>query len=210
MKTYDIMNKNVLDILEEFRYNYTEKYDVTKICRCIGDADNRYVLTDEYLRTRARDVPENAYSYAIKPSHYVGDVELFEEYSDTWWKLSSKFMTELCVSTNALAQFYPPGGFIGWHSNANAIGHNVIFTWSESGDGCFKFIDPLTKELIVMPDKKGWSLKAGYFGQDDHEVFHCAETKCNRITLSFVFKVNAENYDNDSQLECLDYIQNGV
>ena len=44
---------------------------------------------------------------------------------------------------------YPPGGYISWHNNANASAYNLVFTWSESGNGYFKYIDGETKKEIV-------------------------------------------------------------
>ena len=86
---------------------------------------------------------------------------------------------------------YPPKGFISWHNNANASAYNLIFTWSETGDGYFKYIDGYTGDEIVIPDKKGWQCKAGYFGAYNEEpeklVYHTASTDCWRITVSYIF-----------------------
>ena len=68
------------------------------------------------------------------------------------------------METSALSTLYPPDGFIGWHNNANAAAFNLIFTWSEKGDGWFKYIEPTSKEVITISDVQGWQLKAGYFG----------------------------------------------
>ena len=54
---------------------------------------------------------------------------------------------------------YPPGGYISWHNNANASAYNLIFTWSETGDGYFKYIDGETKEEIVIKDKPVGNVK---------------------------------------------------
>ena len=82
-------------------------------------------------------------------------------------------------------------GFISWHNNANASAYNLIFTWSETGDGYFKYIDGYTGDEIVIPDKKGWQCKAGYFGAYNEEpeklVYHTASTDCWRITVSYIF-----------------------
>lgn len=99
-------------------------------------------------------------------------------------------MQWLGVKHNALTAFYPPGGFISWHNNANAAAYNLVFSWSETGNGCFKYVDPTTKEVVVMKDHAGWQCKAAYFGhygEPDRLFYHAAETDCWRITVSFTF-----------------------
>jgi hypothetical protein len=90
----------------------------------------------------------------------------------------------------ALSAIYPPGGFIGWHNNANAPGYNIIFTWSETGDGQWEHIDPLTKEHIIIPDVQGWQCKYGYYGtydEPDKLLYHAARTNSLRCTMAFMF-----------------------
>ena len=82
---------------------------------------------------------------------------------------------------------YPPGGYIGWHSNYDVPGYNCLFTWSEFGDGFFKFIDPLTKETVTLEDSSGWNARMGYFGSGDQEMWHCAYTNCRRLTIAMRF-----------------------
>lgn len=90
----------------------------------------------------------------------------------------------------ALTAIYPPGGFIGWHNNANASGYNVLFTWSLEGDGQWEHIDPTTGEHVIIPDVKGWQCKFGYYGsyrEPDKILYHSARTNCLRATVAFVF-----------------------
>jgi len=209
MKTYNIMNKNVLDILEEIRYTYTERYKLPELVDIISPETSEYYISDEYLQKIKNEGHEGgaayAYSYPIKPTMYKGPPEEWKEYSDTWYDINTRLMCELGVRISALAQYYPAGGYIDWHSNWNASGHNLIFTWSETGDGWFKFIDPKTKETVIIPDKVGWSLKAGYFGDGDKEMFHSAKTNCPRITVSYVMGLHGT--DTEYWEEVLDYIQ---
>ena len=44
------------------------------------------------------------------------------------------------------------------------VHYNLVFTWSETGDGQFQYMDTKTGETVVMKDRKGWQCKAGYFG----------------------------------------------
>ena len=96
---------------------------------------------------------------------------------------------KLMLRKNALFAVYPPGGYISWHNNANASAYNFIFTWSESGQGWFKYWDIEKQEMVVFKDKPGWQCKAGYFGsyQDPHHTlcYHAARTDCLRMTVAF-------------------------
>ena len=94
--------------------------------------------------------PETAYSYPIKPEHYRGDDP---QYAKDFVEIDMALKTELGTS-NALSQLYPPEGFIAWHNNANAVGYNLIFTWSETGEGWFKYLDKYGNEILIT-DKKG-------------------------------------------------------
>jgi hypothetical protein len=101
----------------------------------------------------------------------------------------AKFQTHFGFKKNALFCVYPPGGFISWHNNANAPAYNFIFTWSEKGQGWFKYWDTEKKEIVTFQDKAGWQCKAGYFGPyaegNDGLCYHAASTDCLRMTIAF-------------------------
>lgn len=94
----------------------------------------------------------------------------------------------LGAHTSALSLFYPPDGFIGWHTNANATSHQLLFTWSETGEGYFRYQDPKTKEIVTLQDKPGWNVRAHYFGgehEPDFLYWHTAYTKCDRFSFAY-------------------------
>jgi hypothetical protein len=210
LKKYSIKNGVVLSILEDFRYTYRELYQPEKSNRCLfselkGMAD---VYTGEDEMWRIIDMGEEhdgsastSVCYPIKPEHYNGTHP--EEYAKTWHNLNTSLTEELGVQHSALSTLYPPQGFIGWHNNANASAYNLIFTWSEKGDGWFKYVDPKTQEVVTVQDEKGWNLKAGHFGTygSGDVVYHAASTNCYRMTLSYVLG-HDENYWQD----CIDFI----
>ena len=210
LSVYEIKNRTVLDLLEEFRYTYRELYQPEKTNRIlvesmVGMADH-YTGDEEMHRIiemgeQHLGAAENSVCHPIKKEFYQGTHP--EEYAKMWSHLDGKMKTELGLETSALSTLYPPGGFIGWHNNANAAAHNLIFTWSEKGDGWFKFVDPKTSEVVTVEDKKGWQLKAGYFGAygSGDVVYHAARTNCYRMTLSYVLGHNEEYWQ-----DCIDCI----
>lgn len=208
MQNIDIKNPRVLALLNELVYFCRERYDVSTTNNVMGTGITKDDwISEEYLDHIQRlgsqhdGGPEQAVSYALKPDHYNGEDSQYEkDYID----LDRNLKLELGLKSNALSQLYPPEGFIAWHNNANAEGYNLIFTWSETGDGWFKYVDKYGKgDIITIPDKKGWSCKAGYFGsyEDGRLCYHAAYTKCWRITQSFVV-----SQDEDYWKDCLDYI----
>ena len=116
--------------------------------------------------------------------------QIMVPYRDKGEELNKKLMTELSARKNTLVTCYPPGGWISWHNNANASGYNVLFTWSETGDGWFDYWDLEKKERVRVPDVEGWQCKMGYFGsydQPERVCWHAASTDCLRITCAYVF-----------------------
>jgi hypothetical protein len=212
LKKYSIKNDSVLSILEDFRYTYRELYQPEKTNNCLfpemkGMGDH-YTGEDEMWRIidmgeEHDGAASTSVCYAIKPDHYKGTHP--EEYSKTWNGLNASLTEELGVQHSALSTLYPPQGFIGWHNNANASAYNIIFTWSEHGDGWFKYVDPKTQEVITIQDDKGWNLKAGHFGTygSGDVVYHSAKTDCYRMTLSYTL-----GHDEDYWKDCVDFITN--
>jgi hypothetical protein len=201
MKNVPIKNQEILEALNNFLWFYNNR----------GIIERNYVLhgterqRKEYVSSEYRDkviamnenhdgFPETIHSYALKADRIVhvnnNSVEVAEaisKYSDYNQQLAHM----LCTKNNALTQMYPPGGFIAWHNNANASAYNIIFSWSETGEGCFRYVDGHTGDEVVMQDVKGWQCKAGYFGAYGepwyNRVYHAAETDCWRLTVSYMF-----------------------
>lgn len=201
MQVCEINNPRVRMILEDFRDNFFGQEIDLSNHRCFGakvmDRQDHFTGT-EYLN-KVKEMGQKhaggatvSYSYALKPNHYFGEDK--EQYADRFNRLNERLGTELGVKGHALAQIYPPGGFIGWHNNADASGYNLIFTYSLEGKGWFRYIDPHTNEQVTIQDQPGWNLKAGYFGSydEDHLVYHCAATQCWRMTISYIMGFNVD------------------
>jgi hypothetical protein len=196
-----INNPYVKEALNNFLWYYENKDLVMKTIKRIGNTKSRKQFTSKkYLDNlvfMGRDhngYPEDMCSYELKADKLKSNIkdnthaaELIKRYSD----YNTELCSILCTKNNALTTMYPPNGFIGWHNNANASAYNLIFSWSETGDGHFQYIDGETGEIIIMKDRKGWNCKAGYFGSyNEHEsklVYHSAETDCWRMTVSYMF-----------------------
>jgi hypothetical protein len=208
MQFVELKNPRVLNLLEKFRYLYTEKYDVTKTNQHLKEGDLNGI-SEEYLREvvamgrKHNGTPRGVSSYALKPEHYKGNNP--QQYYKDFDEINNSLRNELGLDSSALSQLYPPKGFIDWHNNANASAYNVVFTWSETGDGWFKWYDIENDKIITMKDKKGWSCKVGYFASYSNDVpvtYHCAYTDCWRMTLSYTLGYNQDYWE-----DMIDYIQ---
>jgi len=91
----------------------------------------------------------------------------------------------------------PANGYIGWHTNWDLPGCNIIFTYSPTGNGYWRHIDPAGSRTVVpngeklvhIPDVKGWHCKVGQFGRKDETdklVWHSAFAREPRLTVSYV------------------------
>ena len=200
-----IKNKVLLDILDRIVYTYTVEYaNKEGLLRHRGDPKNReYHTSEEYLKhlisigTNHSGFGEKGYNIGMRPKSDL--LVENEEYKLKWEQIDNSLKGELGAYMTSLSCFYPPNGYIEWHNNANASAYNVLFTWSETGEGWFKYLDPTTQEIVTVPDPKGWSCKAFYFGDysdPDNLVYHCASTDCNRLTWALTTKFD-EDYWKD-------------
>jgi len=193
MKSVKIGNSEVLKILNDFKdiwWDDREKLEEHYPSVIVDPEHRSNYISNEYkhkimnMGNAHNGYPEVLEGYDIRK---VRDNEFFRKYSE----LDRQLTVLLSTKNNALCSVYPPGGFIAWHNNANASAYNLIFTWSESGDGYWKHIDPYTGEEVLVEDVPGWQCKAFYFGsyEDDptNLVYHMASTDCWRMTISYIF-----------------------
>jgi hypothetical protein len=214
MRSIKIENKEILSILNSFKdifYNDIETFtkNVKESC---SDKNREDFISDEYLTKLIKmgsshgGYPEVCKAYSLKEtlSNKSKEENPSTEnriiYAKRYAELNSKLQTILSTYNNALCSVYPPGGFISWHNNANAPAYNLIFTWSENGDGYWKHIDPNTGEQVIVKDIPGWQCKAFYFGAYDDGpqdlVYHMASTDCWRMTISYVFSIKDSDRKN--------------
>tara|TARA_B100002019_G_C21261525_1_gene597016 strand:+ start:114 stop:914 length:801 start_codon:yes stop_codon:yes gene_type:complete len=117
-----------------------------------------------------------------KRDHYIAD-------------LATDLGKRITGRKQALSAIYPPGGYLAWHHNADVPGRNLIFTWSKTGEGVFRYFNNTKGYYFDIPDHKGWNVKSFDWyrhGITDREGYswHCAGTECLRATVAFVIDDN--------------------
>ena len=146
-----IRNKEMLDVLNGFSdemlskpshndekyWTYNERSDITK-----GDYYTSRLYLDDCLSRYPELVgpPDRYFAQPIS--------KMVREDKEMWGAFMQKvkydFAAEIGAHTSALLSYYPPGGFVGWHNNYDASAYQVLFTWSETGEGYFEYYDKKT------------------------------------------------------------------
>lgn len=205
MRDVQINNTEVLEALNEYKDFLMDNIEeLKKYLHLMAAKENPDdYLKDEYMKMiidKGRQhigFPEMMKAYdGLMPGQESQKDPRGQKFRDASSKLNSRMMQELSAKTNTLNTIYPPQGFIGWHNNANAHGYNIIFSWSENGDGWFDYWDIDKGERVRIPDHSGWQCKMTYFGpydQPDELCYHAAYTDCWRISVAYVF-AEADNF----------------
>lgn len=196
----DLKNEYVKEVLDNIALQTNNLIDNSKI----------KFNNENFLTATSEQTCDDIISLGINHSGYPDDGNMLELLSsdavtDDKIKKNTYYMNEVrpkilqynidiqyfLGSRNAgIFTYYPPNGYISWHNNANAPGYNVLFTWSETGDGYFAYRDE-NNQTVKVHDKKGWSAKMCYFPSYSEEIgtfYHSASTNCRRITCAYRFE----------------------
>lgn len=204
MSEVTIRNSELLEVLNGFSdemlskpsYN-DEKYWTFREWQDIGKGEfycSRDYLDECLSRDELVGPPDRYFAQPISKM-VREDKEMWEGFMQ---KVKYDFASELGAHTSALLSYYPPGGFVGWHTNYDANAYQILFTWSETGDGYFRYYDKQKDEIVTIQDVPGWQCRHFYFGAGHEEDLHCwhsAYAGCQRITLAYKF-VNGGSVDN--------------
>lgn len=195
------INPTLLSILEEFS-NFFYNRDFSHLESLIGSNPKmksvsvkemrEQAVSDQYIFDALKVDPMKygfpRHSWGLELVHdrdYIKDKQLLEQSKNT----NDKLMNFFGARNNALQMYYPSGGYIGWHSNCNAPGYNIVLSCNPGGNGYFKHYDHNNNKFVVYDDQPGWNCKVGYFGSDkepEKMYWHCAETFTPRLTFSYV------------------------
>jgi hypothetical protein len=156
-----------------------------------------YACSNEYLqemqsKKNVTGYPEITYGtdFMLDLADMITNKRISDRFAGAVKKMDQDLMMWSGSRFNAVKMYYPKGGFMGWHHNANCPGYNVLLSWSKDGSGFFRYQDPATKEIVTIPDTPGWTAKVGYYGafhEPDRIYWHCAWAKNeDRLTLGYV------------------------
>jgi hypothetical protein len=213
MQVFTKINPEILEPLEEYR-----QWVMSPAVRASLEASVNRRGSEHVNTGRAEEPCSNGYLLAIDHPQHIGfpihmhgidinykvlsrdtnrvDATLLSEIRRRDTALDDNLQTFLGAKFCALKAYYPKHGHIGWHNNWNAPGYNIIFTYSGTGDGYWRHVDPKggalvpnLENIVHVPDAPGWHCKVGYFGskkEADRVMWHCAYTNEPRLTVSYV------------------------
>ncbi len=193
MKFLSKLSDDLLCILNPYKEWFFSQTDHDLLCEKdrTGGEDYITAVSDEYLKKILdKDgahvgFPEVARCCDISQYPHIPGL-----HKEKQKELNAELIRFLGARNVAVHTYYPPEGFMGWHNNWNAHGYNILLTYnSEENGGFFRYLDPVTKEVITMPDPKGWSCKVGYYGRGrerDKVYYHCCSNTAKRLTLGYV------------------------
>ena len=203
MNSISISNIQLSEILNNFKDEILSN-DLSKLNFRQGNVtkDNHYFCSIDLLndlKNKEMIDHTNDAKYVNIDSTFLKEINSkldadLDEWNEqkSYTVVKSKFVSlkQKMFDQKVLGVIYPASGYMSWHTNANDFGHNVLLTWSETGNGFFRYQDPITKEVVTMQDKPGWNCKVGYFGkhtEPDKLFWHCCSTDELRISVAWIF-----------------------
>ena len=79
---------------------------------------------------------------------------------------------------------YPPGGYMGWHTNWQNPGWRLYISYAEEpGKSFFRYRDPETGQIVTSPDK-GFHLRV-FRATDENPFWHAIYSETHRYSLGY-------------------------
>lgn len=206
MTEIKINNKEFLETLNGFKEEFfsMDGYNDPKYYAFSSEEDKEkgeYYCSEEYLR----NVSLKGDLVGAPDKHFAQPIAKMVRVDEKWKpfmeKVKFQFAAEIGAHTSALLSYYPPGGFVNWHTNYDATAYQVLFTWSD-GNGYFRYYDKAKDEIVHIPDVVGWQCRHYYFGPENEPENHCwhaAYAGGERITLAYKFCGYGVNDPRDKQ-----------
>lgn len=145
-------------------------------------------VSDEYIRSGLHKIFDhfkahriNQWVFKIVPPPFPVLLKLFNLIEQTTGK-------KVVQMRGAL--LYPPGGYVGWHTNSDITGERVYLAYSNQ-DHCsyFKYVDS-SGDIITSWDKKGWKVRVFDISSNPKQPYwHCIES-ISSYRVSFGFKLS--------------------
>ncbi len=83
--------------------------------------------------------------------------------------------------------WYPPGGYMGWHTNNRNPGWRFYITYVDKpGNSFFRYRDPRSKEIITIYDKQ-WNFRL-FKVSLDKPLWHAVYSNTHRFSIGYTIK----------------------
>jgi hypothetical protein len=108
----------------------------------------------------------------------------------------SKKILECVTSSRDLAVacsghfWYPPGAYMGWHTNSRAPGWRLYISYAEEpGKSFFRYRDPDTHHIVTSWDER-WNVRL-FEVRADRPLWHAVNSDTHRFSLGYVVYPNS-------------------
>lgn len=82
--------------------------------------------------------------------------------------------------------WYPPGGYMGWHTNHDAPYTRMYITYvDEPNKSCFRYYDKSTDEVVTSWDDEEFTIRVFDTPLPPAELWHCVYSECNRFSYGY-------------------------
>lgn len=183
---YDSLPLQLKCILEDIRSNIGNNIflsDPVKLYKGISSSTNHtsYELYDRYYRTiRLAHKTAVAHRKHIQRFHLRNtpySIKLREEVSKHFRQYHVRQSNEIIYPSD--------GGFMGWHTNWDSPATRLYLSYvDESDKSFFRYVDPITQEIVTSYDKKGWTARLFKVTRDPL-FWHCVYSETPRISIGF-------------------------
>ena len=83
--------------------------------------------------------------------------------------------------------WYPPGGYMGWHTNSRKPGWRFYITYADKpGNSFFRYRDPISREITTAYDKQ-WNFRLFKVSQEE-PLWHAVYSNTNRFSIGYTIK----------------------
>jgi hypothetical protein len=131
-------------------------------------------VSEKYLDT-SKDVPVCQESNMIN----FGSLQITEKFLHIVKEIYPNY--SVYVSGNF---YYPPTGFMGWHTNSDAPCERVYITWtSERNKSFFRY--KIGGEIITDFDDEGLTVRRFKVDSGPPYLWHCVGSECDRFSFGF-------------------------
>lgn len=144
------------------------------------DKINRASLMELYNKEEPLDLnnTKNLFQYNVG---MVGDLERSENI-----RRVLKYKYGLKVEPRGQF-YYPPTGYMGWHTNCGTPGERFYITWaSEDKKSFFRYYDYEKDEIITDYDDKGLTVRQFKVTESEPYFWHCVGSECDRFSYGFL------------------------
>jgi hypothetical protein len=210
-----IKNKSMLEQLDSYKDEFFDNLDYRNPAYGVQSKDYNtrhpaHWASEEHLQYKLKTQDTHS---GFPEEHMACPMSIIVRENPKWkdfeHKVRDGFAREIGAHSAALFNYYPPGGVVGWHNNWNAAAYQILFTWSRTGEGYFKYYDTAKKEIVTIPDVPGWQCRYYYFAAKDEpkekHCWHAAYTDCDRLTLAYKFVGEAALPLRDNLIKELEY-----